>query len=70
MFLARNMYSKDQMDLISIIYLASKGWLSVQYTDHCKLLKDNERVVTKSVKFHSYFLNIGFLGYSIKLLRN
>lgn len=45
--LARNMYSKDQMDFIIIIYLASKGCLSVQYTDHCKLIKDNKRVETE-----------------------
>lgn len=70
MFIARNMYSKDQMDFISIIYLASKGCLSVQYTDHCELIKDNEIVVTKSVKFHSYFPSICFLGYWIKILRN
>lgn len=70
MFLARNMYSKDQMDFISIIYLASKGYLSIQYTDHWKLIKANERFVTKSVKFHYYFLNTGFLGYWIKFLRN
>lgn len=65
MFIARNMYSKGQMEFISVIYLASKGCLSVSYTDHSKLIKDDEIVMTRLVKFHSCLLSQHWLSWLV-----
>lgn len=37
--------------------LSQQGCLSETYTDHSKLIKDNEIIVTRLVKFHSPFLS-------------
>lgn len=43
--------------------LSQQGSFSETYTDHAKLIKDNEIIVTRLVKFHSPFLSEPWLTW-------